>query len=71
LEIFSKPKQGRKGEKVIKELGPHPKTKKPIMIFESKSGRYLRRGFKRIMLPNDVDVEKMTIEEALVYMKSS
>jgi len=69
LEIFSKPKQGRKGETVLKELGPHPKTKKPLVVYESKSGRYLRRGFKRIMLPNDVDVEKMTVEDALMYMK--
>jgi len=71
LEIFSKPKQGRKGETVLKELGPHPKTKKPLVVYESKSGRYLRRGFKRIMLPNDVDIEKMTVEDALMYMKVS
>lgn len=70
LEIFSKPKQGRKGEKVLKELGPHPKTKKPLVVYESKSGRYIRRVFKRIMIPNDVNVEKMTVNEALEYMKA-
>lgn len=70
LEIFAKPKAGRKGEKVLKELGPHPKTKKPLVVYESKSGRYLRRSFKRIMLPDDVDIEKFTTDEAVALMSA-
>ncbi len=71
LEIFAKPKQGRKGEKVLKELGPHPKTKKPLVVYESKSGRYLRKGFKRIMLPDDAKIEKFTIEDAVNLLSIS
>ncbi len=69
LEILSKPKGTRKGETLVKELGPHPKTKKPINVLESKSGKFIRRGFKRIMLPDDVDMDKFTIEDAIVLMK--
>ncbi len=54
----------------MKELGPHPKTKKPINVFESKSGRFLRRGFKRISLPDDADLEKFTIDDAVALLKN-
>lgn len=70
LEILKQPKGTRKGEKIVKELGPHPKTKKPINVLESKSGRFLRRGFKRISLPDDADLEKFTMEDALMLLKS-
>jgi DNA topoisomerase-1 len=69
LEILKKPKGTRKGEKLVREIGPHPKTKKMISVYESKSGRYFKRGFKRIMLPPETDVEKMTVEEAVDLMK--
>lgn len=69
LKILSEPKQGRKGEKIIAEIGIHPKTRKMIHVYESKSGRYLRRGFKRIMLPTSIDPKKLTIEEAVELIK--
>ena len=69
LEILKQPKGTRKGEKMIKELGIHPKTKKLINVFESKSGRYLKKGFKRISLPDNADLEKFTIEDAIELLK--
>ena len=62
VDILIQPKQTRKGEKLIKELGVHPKTKKLINVYESKSGRYLRKGFKRIGIPDDVKTEDITLE---------
>ena len=69
LEILKEPKPGRKGEKVVKELGPHPRTKKPIKVYESKSGKFLRRGFKRIPIPDDTDIDTLTPEVAAEMMK--
>ncbi len=69
LEILKQPKGTRKGEKIVKELGQHPKTKKMISVFESKSGRFLRKGFKRFSPPDDTDLDKFTLEEALELMK--
>ena len=69
LKIFAEPKQGRKGEKLVKELGLNPKTKKMVNVYESKSGKYLRKGFKRLSLPDDVNLEKFTIEDALLILK--
>jgi topoisomerase IA-like protein len=38
-------------------------------VYESKSGKYLRKGFKRISLPEDVDLKKFTLEDALLLLK--
>ncbi len=69
LEIYATPKQTRKGEKLIKELGVNPYTKKLINVFESKSGRYLKKGFKRISIPDTVSTEDLTLEVAIELLK--
>ena len=65
MEILSEPKSMRKGEKLCKELGVNPKTKKIVNVFESKSGRYLKKGFKRISIPDNVKTEDVTLELAV------
>ncbi|HEY0964246.1 MAG TPA: type I DNA topoisomerase [Candidatus Paceibacterota bacterium] len=65
IEILNEPKQLRKGEKLLKELGVHPKTKKLINVYESKSGRYLKKGFKRIGIPDNVQTDDITLELAI------
>lgn len=71
MEILAEPKKMRKGESLAKELGVHPTTKKLINVYESKSGKYLRKGFKRLMLPDNVDLEKFTIDDAVEFLKQS
>ncbi len=65
MEIYSQPKQLRKGEKLLKELGVNPKTKKLVNVYESKSGRYLRKGFKRISIPDQIKTKDITLELAI------
>ncbi|MBP6924222.1 MAG: type I DNA topoisomerase [Candidatus Pacebacteria bacterium] len=62
MEILAEPKSMRKGEKLLKELGVNPKTKKLVNVFESKSGRYLKKGFKRIGIPDNIKTEDITLE---------
>ncbi len=69
LDILKEEKKGRKGEKVVKELGPHPKTRKPVRVFESKSGKFLRRGFKRISLPDNINLDTFSLDDALALLK--
>lgn len=69
VEILKEPKKGRVGEKLVKEIGLNPRTKKPINLYESKSGRYFKRGFKRISVPDTVDPETLTVEVALELIK--
>ena len=69
MEILAEPKKMRKGESLVREIGIHPKTRKLINVYESKSGKYLRKGFKRINLPDSLDVDKMTVEDAVELLK--
>tara|TARA_B100000508_G_scaffold96586_1_gene75647 strand:+ start:4699 stop:7059 length:2361 start_codon:yes stop_codon:yes gene_type:complete len=69
MEIFKEPKQLRKGEALLKELGIHPTTRKLVNVFESKSGRYLKKGFKRIGIPDNVKTEDITLELAVDLLK--
>lgn len=69
LEILSEPKKLRKGEKLLKELGVNPKTHKLVNVMESKSGRYLKKGFKRITIPDNIKTEDITLEIAIDLLK--
>ena len=69
LAIYAQPKQMRKGETLIVELGVNPTTKKLINVYESKSGRYLKKGFKRISIPDNIKTEDITIEVAIELLK--
>ncbi|MBX2866738.1 type I DNA topoisomerase [Candidatus Kaiserbacteria bacterium] len=71
LELLKEPKKGRPGEKMVKELGLHPKTNKLVRVYESKSGQYLRKGFKRIMLPDGTDLKTFTVEDAVELLKQN
>ena len=71
LEILKEPKQLRKGEKLVKELGVHPKTRKLVNVYESKSGKYLKKGFKRINLPDSTDIQKFTLEDAVLLLEQA
>jgi len=70
LTILKEPKKMRAGEKLLKEVGLHPRTKKMIKVFESKSGRYLKRGFSRIWLPDSIKIDEFGIDEAVALMSS-
>ena len=69
LEILKEPKQLRKGVELAKELGEHPKTKKMISVFKSKSGLHLKKGMKNIYLPDDTDLKKYKLEDALKLLE--
>jgi DNA topoisomerase-1 len=69
LEIYKQAKQMRKGETLLKELGVNPATKKLINVYESKSGRYLKKGFKRISIPDEVSTGDITLEVAIELLK--
>lgn len=66
--ILAEPKKMRAGEKLAKEVGLHPRTKKMLKVFESKSGRYMKRGFTRIWLPDSVSLDVFGIDEAVALL---
>lgn len=71
LELLREPKKLRKGETLVKQVGIHPQTRKLINVYESKSGRYLKKGFKRISLPPDTDLSQFGVEDAVALLKAT
>lgn len=71
LEIFREPKKTRSGIEVVKVIGPHPRTKKPISLYKSKRGFFLKKGFKHIWLPDNTNIDTLTPEEAAEMLKNA
>ncbi len=70
LEILKEPKKTRLGEKMIKEIGLHPRTKNMVRVFESKSGKYLKRGLARVWLPDDINMDTFSIDDAVALLSA-
>jgi DNA topoisomerase-1 len=66
LRIAKKPPRG---VEIVKELGAHPRTKKTIVLYKSKQGMFLKKGLRRIYLPQSIDPDTFTPVEAAEMMK--
>jgi DNA topoisomerase I len=58
-------KRTRPGPKVLKELGPHPKDKKPVVLYQGRFGPYVKHGRQNASLPKGHDPGALTLEEAV------
>lgn len=68
LELLAEEKRGRNGAKVLKELGPHPKDKKPVTLHDGKYGPYVKHGRTNASLPKDAAVDSFTLEAAVALL---
>ncbi len=69
LKLLSEAKALPKGTELAKNLGKHPKTGKEIQVLKSKSGYFLKKGLKRIFLPDNTNMETFSIEDAVELLK--
>lgn len=69
LILVNEPKRPPKGVDIVRELGKHPKTGKLLTLYKSKAGFFLKKGLRRIYLPESLDTEKFSPEEAAEYLK--
>ena len=53
----------------MREIGPHPKTKKTLTLYKSKQGLFLKKGLRRIYLPTSVTANTLSPAEAAEYLK--
>jgi len=68
LEILAEEKAAPRGAKLAKKLGKHPRTKKDLVVYESKSGYFLKLGLRRIYLPDNTNLEKFELEDAIALL---
>lgn len=68
LTLINTPKQPPKGAVIVRELGKHPKTGKALVLYKSKQGLFLKKGLRRIYLPDSVHADEFTVDEAAGYL---
>jgi DNA topoisomerase-1 len=49
---------------VLRELGPHPKDKKPVVLYRGRFGPYLKHGKQIASLPKGRNPDDLSLEEA-------
>jgi DNA topoisomerase-1 len=69
LAILAVPKKPPIGVEIVKEVGKHPKTGKTITLYKSKQGLFLKKGLRRIYLPENEKADELTPLEAAEYLK--
>ena len=69
LALLNEPKRPPKGVDIVREIGKHPKTGKLLTLYKSKAGYFLKKGLRRIYLPESQDPEALTPLEAADYLK--
>ncbi len=70
LALLNTPKAPPKGAVIVREVGKHPKTGKMITLFKSKQGFFLKKGLRRVIIP-DTDAETLTPHTAAAFLASS
>ena len=69
LALLATPKLPPKGVEIVKEIGKHPRTGKSLVLYKSKQGLFLKKGLRRIYLPETTNPDSLTPEEAADYLK--
>ena len=69
LTLLAEPKKPPKGVDIVKEIGKHPRTGKTLVLYKSKQGLFLKKGLRRIYLPEATKADSFTPEEAAEYLK--
>ncbi|MFA5996632.1 MAG: type I DNA topoisomerase [Candidatus Paceibacterota bacterium] len=69
LALLAEPKKPPRGVDIVKEIGKHPKTGKMMVLYKSKQGLFLKKGLRRIYLPEATNPDSLTPIEAAEYLK--
>lgn len=70
LALLAEPKRPPRGVEIARKLGAHPKTGKQLVLYKSKQGFFLKRGLRRIYLPDSVSPDSLTPAAAAEYLSA-
>ncbi len=68
LALLAEPKKPPHGVEIVKEIGKHPRTGKSLVLYKSKQGLFLKKGLRRIYLPEATKPDALTPAEAAKYL---
>lgn len=69
LKLLAEPKKLPRGVELAHEIGLHPRTGKKLLLYKSKQGFFLKKGLRRIYLPDTMRVDTLTPEVAADFLK--
>lgn len=69
VELLKQAKQSS-APKPVRELGKHPDDEGIIAIYEGRYGPYVKYGKVNATLPKEKNIEEVTLEEALEWIKA-
>lgn len=69
LAVLAEPKRPPRGVDLVHDIGQHPKTGKMLTLYKSKQGYFLKKGLRRIYLPESEKPDELTPEMAAAYLQ--
>lgn len=69
LAVLAEPKRPPRGVDLVRDIGKHPKTGKMLTLYKSKQGHFLKKGLRRIYLPENEKPDELTPEMAAAYLQ--
>ena len=63
------PKLSRGGQEVLKDFGKIQEFNEPIKVLNGRYGVYIKCGKTNVSLPKDTDLDKFSIEDAIVLLE--
>jgi DNA topoisomerase-1 len=69
LALLAEEKKPPRGVSIVREVGKHPRTGKTLVLYKSKQGLFLKKGLRRIYLPDTIAPATFTPAEAAEYLK--
>lgn len=68
LAVLAEPKRPPRGVELVRDIGKHPKTGKMLTLYKSKQGYFLKKGLRRIYLPESEKPDEFSPEMAASYL---
>jgi DNA topoisomerase-1 len=69
IALLSQPKAPRAGGRFaprpLREMGPHPRDGKPVLLMDGKYGAYVKHGDTNATVPKGTKPEELTMEQAV------